>query len=332
MSGVAMYWYYKGMMALVTIHGVLIIIYRLPSISYTSETTTILYDGYHLPPQNYSMTHLEKGVLGYANHTHVIIISGFRSGSSLFGDILNRDDEVFFAYEPLHDMDDMLVNEMTSNEAAEFVTQVSERVLGCEFTRLSEDHFNHLATKRFLGNRKLECEDGSGEGSLCFDVGHISKRCQELPIHVIKYVRVTLDQVAHLMDKYSNVKVIWMYRDPRAVWNRRIRYDWCHPVMCRNPSIMCDDSNKNLVLSKHLLLTNPEQFTTLKFEDITRNPQMEFLRVVRFINMKPNQVLETVGKEYFTPETNGWQENLPYLEREMIEQKCASSIAGLGYE
>ena len=54
----------------------------------------------------------------------------------------------------------------------------------------------------------------------------IDKICTSKPLHVIKTVRMDLETVVGLMDKYPNMRVIHLIRDPRSVVLSRIKSGW----------------------------------------------------------------------------------------------------------
>ena len=60
---------------------------------------------------------------------------------------------------------------------------------------------------------------GVGDGnSLCYDADYVGKICRLHPIQLVKTVRMRVHQVMHLlMEKDINIKIIVLFRDPRAV-------------------------------------------------------------------------------------------------------------------
>ena len=295
----------------------------------------ILFMYYHFATNNVTKVmhtaHVtqEKAFFKSAEQSYVIIVSGFRTGSSVFGDLLNSEDDVFFAYEPLHEQDAELVK-LSQHTLTEYVSNVTESVLSCDFDQLEESHFQHLSMKAFLGNNKITC----GEYPLksCLDTEYFMEECRKRSTHVIKFVRIPLSHVVHFIEQYANIRLIWMYRDPRAVWNRRIVYDWCTPFICSNSDMLCDQFNTNQALSGELLARYPDQFMMVQFEAMMKNPVMVMRRVTDFLKMKPDTVLERAKSERFGTERHEWVKELPFFERMTIDQKCGRSMLALGYD
>ena len=285
-------------------------------------TLYLLYNYSNYSPPN---TQHEE-YLTSPQHSHILIVSGYRSGSTTFAAILNSDEEVFLLSEPLNRRDEIM-SHLDGLHLREYVTYVTESVLRCEFENLETEHFARLVDPylQYIGNKNEEAT-ACGDNISC-----LVKLCEKYSIHLTKFVRISLDQVAHFIDKYKNIKIIWLHRDPRAIWNQKLKKDWCTPIICRNIDLMCQQFTENLEISRKLLIENPNQFTIVKFEDLLQNPVEEITRIAEFTGLNKDQLLNNGNIGQFTGERHSWQSELSAVELHRVEEKCRVGISQLGY-
>ena len=173
----------------------------------------------------------------------------------------------------------------------------------------------------------------------CLNQTFMSEQCQKYPVQIVKYVRISLAQVAHYLNQYSNFKIIWLVRDPRAVWysrqtNKLVNF-WCLPGLCGDLERLCQSYRINWEVSEQLLESVPDLFLRVRFEDIQKNPYREAERINRFLDTKnPGDILDKIklldNRTNFTTKKD-WRGNLSDELRQEVESTCGDTMYKLGY-
>ncbi|XP_060085637.1 carbohydrate sulfotransferase 1-like [Ylistrum balloti] len=167
----------------------------------------------------------------------LIVLSHSRSGSSLTGDVIQQDVQSFYVFEPLHALESMLSNNMTSMQLLNgdtvkithdtFIARslaVLEAYMTCNFRSLdyrtltdglqwmSHKHASFLTCVDKESNNKIPREQAAAK---CLRILELA--CQTSRFIVIKTVRITMADLSGLMETYPSLHVLHLVRDPRAV-------------------------------------------------------------------------------------------------------------------
>ncbi|XP_063315410.1 carbohydrate sulfotransferase 7 [Pelobates fuscus] len=176
--------------------------------------------------------------------THVYLHATWRSGSSFLGELFNQHPQVFYLYEPAwHMWQSLYPGDAESLQGA--LRDMLSSLFRCDFSVLRLYGGNNLTTAGLFGGRSsksicsvpfcsaggprekmglvepAECEKNCPARTL----KDLEGECQRHPVVVIKDVRLMELSVLRplLRDPGLNLKIVQLFRDPRAVHNSRLR-------------------------------------------------------------------------------------------------------------
>ncbi|GCB74735.1 carbohydrate sulfotransferase 7 [Scyliorhinus torazame] len=175
---------------------------------------------------------------------HIYIHATWRTGSSFAGELFNQHPAVFYLYEPMWLMWQVLYpGDAESLQGA--VRDMLRSLFRCDFSVLRlYSAAGPLTTRAVFGwkNNKVICSaplcgayrkervelvDGGVCEKQCAarDIGELERECRKYEVMVIKDVRVLdVGVLFPLMgDPSLNLKVVQLVRDPRAVHNSRMK-------------------------------------------------------------------------------------------------------------
>ena len=273
---------------------------------------------------------------------NVLIISSWRSGSTLFTRMLASYPLVFLHNEPL---DDTSTESLTDSAVEEFTTNVTDSLLQCQYHQLEVSYLKKMfAARGYLSKGSKipeQCKGSIKKSNPCLDTEYLSKLCAQYPIQMIKFLRISLAQVAHYLEKYANFKVIWLYRDPRAVWNSRLNNKlvnfWCLAGMCGNLTRLCQSYDINSEMSDTLSAGHPNNFMAVKFEDYQIDPYKVTEKIVNFLEMTPpgtdsifKNIMSVDDKTDFKTKRK-WELELSSEPLKQVEKECSDAITKLKF-
>ena len=94
------------------------------------------------------------------------------------------------------------------------------------------------------------CRYYSSRGPICFTKQYFDAVCARLPARITKLTRLPFSAMGPLLAKApfeaGSTKVVFLFRDPRAVMNSRADLDWCREPKCSDAATVCKDMSKDL--------------------------------------------------------------------------------------
>ena len=277
---------------------------------------------------------------GSRTQQNILIVSTWRSGSTTFSGILSSPKEAFLHYEPL---DGHFTASLTDPDVTDHVVNITDKLLSCDYENVDDEYLRGMYFRRayLRENNKLpsSCKGPGRQTSPCLNQTFMAEQCRKYPIQIVKYVRISLAQVAHYLDDYSNFKVIWLTRDPRAVWhsrlNNRMVNFWCLPGLCGDLKRLCQFYEINWELSERLLISHHDSFLRVKFEDIQHNPFSEAEKITKFLDLKNtgdiNDKIKLLDDKTSFTTKKDWRDNLTDEARVDVEHMCNATMHELGY-
>ena len=161
--------------------------------------------------------------------TTSFLVSSWRSGSSIVGHLLNSHPASFYNYEPLHQFGLVKVGQVS--QQADSALKLIQNLIKCDYQNDMNDWLVYQRVKAnwcFAQNTRLwnRCNMGrqniSDFQTVCFHPKYVEQMCKLFPFQVIKTVRLHLDLTESLVkDPSTNVKVLLLVRDPRAIIESR---------------------------------------------------------------------------------------------------------------
>ncbi|RWS25519.1 secreted protein-like protein [Leptotrombidium deliense] len=274
--------------------------------------------------------------------TRVIMITYFRSGSTFLGDLLQQKQLSFYSFEPLRYLTrSSRITKSSVNESL----NVIDKILNCEF----ESIIPYVVKTKKLGFFKAKIyKDICGTKKV--NVELLTEVCKRCKLNVIKLTRLNFSHAATYLKstKYSNVKLLHLVRDPRAIYNSRKSFQWCRNSDCINVQHLCAEMLDDFKASQALMKKFPDQVYRLRHEHIATDMQSETKKLFKFLgieytseiddfinshrdvpgNIKPNKYSTVRNSKYTTIK---WKEQLTKRKIEEIEYYCKDVIQALNY-
>ncbi|XP_033758527.1 carbohydrate sulfotransferase 4-like [Pecten maximus] len=223
----------------------------------------------------------------------LIILSHPRSGSSLTGDILQHATQSFYVFEPLHALENMLFQNITSMRLlngntvriahTNFISrslEILEAYMTCNFRSL---HYRFLIDGLHLMSHKhipfLTCVDKVSKSTTntehCVNtcLALLETACQTSSFIVIKTVRMAMADLVSLMVRYSTLHLLHLVRDPRAVLYSKSKFGVALGINTHiKAKAECDsllrDINNTMIYRERF----PSRVETLYYETLAARP------------------------------------------------------------
>ena len=286
----------------------------------------------------------------------VLLVAYFRSGSSFLGDLMQQNCRTFYSFEPLHYMTEgVRIPDARTNEAL----YVLGKIFDCSFPEIT--HYVKWALKpenRFLfrWNRMLWTRCRVKPVS-CFNAAFVKDVCKRSRVQVIKTTRIHMRHVRLLIESLdkstrSCLKVVYLVRDPRGIFNSRKNLIWCANKTCADPRVLCSDMQQDLQEFKKLKSTMPGQVSIVRYEDLALFPTTTVMslmkhlelpfskQIERFLNSHTHadpKVLQIEKQDPYSTRRNSietateWVNRLSAVELQKTQYVCRSVIEELHY-
>lgn len=226
--------------------------------------------------------------------TLVVIVGYMRSGSSLTGNLLQDHPDVFYVFEPLHDLVKKYIKDM--EEKFPVLRFKSERPLmaiktevqqlfwawfTCDLDFIQEENYRYhfsffqfgLKTK-FLQDCLTKTTNTAFKYSKkCTDL--LRKNCLQSKYVVIKTIRSPLHWLYELMEEIPNMKIIHLVRDPRAVLVSQHQFGECAQPNGGMPGcskFLCSSMEDDVTTFNMFEKLFPGRVTRVKYEDLATDP------------------------------------------------------------
>ena len=210
----------------------------------------------------------------------VLIVSDFRSGSSLIGEVLNQNDDVFYMFEPLKDI---TINVVTA----------VENIINCR----------PLSFGRLRRNRQNGC---GGDTTNCLQRIDMNQHCLKYPITAAKLIRLrSVQSIATLINTYSNLHIIHSFRDPRGTINSRLQFS--DTIFYNGNAVSRTKINSDIIreISKSLCQrylddvnfgeSLDRSYVRITYEDLIESPIDSIIKMYNLIDKQPpGKVLEWI--------------------------------------
>ena len=170
--------------------------------------------------------------------------------------------------------------------------------------------------------------------------------CAARAIRATKVVRPTMDSLPQLFDKFPNLRVIHLYRDPRGVVRSRSAAWWSPGLYEQSAAetdkvsavakIYCDSVTSDYRKRKHLEQRYPDRFLEVVYDEFILDPFINTIKIYQFLNMP--MAVETEGflKQMMRdkdPQDIGtkWKDELTQEEVNKIQTACAEFAQTVGF-
>lgn len=132
---------------------------------------------------------------------------------------------------------------------------------------------------------------------------HLQERCERASVRGIKTVRATMSEVELLLQQDPDLKVLHLFRDPRAVLLSRLNHESFRSAHSRkNPSIearfYCNIVEADRHLKQSLANTHPDSFREIIYEKFLASPIAEAEEIYEFLGIEmPQEIFSWLEKD-----------------------------------
>ena len=158
---------------------------------------------------------------------------------------------------------------------------------------------------------------------------------------------MTVDNLEYLLKTRENMKIIHLFRDPRAIMNSRIKTGW-YPRLAVIPNAegLCHKMLNDFSEGQKLYSRYPERFRFVYYEDLNERPLDKVKSLYKYLGMSLDEskysVVESISvfknnkaeseKERESNTAYWWRKSLDWSLLRQIDEKCAGVYKALGYK
>ena len=169
--------------------------------------------------------------------------------------------------------------------------------------------------------------------SVCSDPLSYENKCSTFPYQVLKSNHFSLTFAKDLMESESDIKVVYLVRDPRGVLrNSKTK-----------PGQLCEGLSRDWDVALGLVSHFPQQFHLVRYEELARAPLAELTALLRMwdISLELGEELSLVQEEAEdawslkrnpVQKVNSWKTGLTSGELRTIENRCSETISKMEYQ
>ncbi|KAL7640871.1 UNVERIFIED_CONTAM: hypothetical protein RMT77_008008 [Armadillidium vulgare] len=283
----------------------------------------------------------------------VLIVTFWRSGSTWLGEMLSRTPNSFYLFEPVQMLStnihfDIGYN-ISSTEAVDVIRQMFLCSIKKEFVNFSKIWPLVYANKY--------CSDKT-----CLNYKSISNHCLTADYRIIKTVRMRMEKVEELFTypTFSNLKVIFLVRDPRGTANSfsHLKKDFKGRFWTLGVEEICPRILSNVNVFTQLSVKFPDRLFFVRYEDLALNPFEKSVEMWNFLHSSkkwktqpPQQWLSFIQESIktkkkslnnikdrlhvtkrSTQEWQSWRTNISEKLLTRVQEYCRPLIKTLGYK
>uniref|UniRef100_T1JVN3 Sulfotransferase domain-containing protein n=1 Tax=Tetranychus urticae TaxID=32264 RepID=T1JVN3_TETUR len=213
----------------------------------------------------------------------------YRSGSSFLGDIIQQAAHTCYIYEPLQLF---TKSKRINNDEIDEALYIIENYFQCQFDVGPSVNLNRTEIHRWnykwmnwlfpvcLNRYQTVCPSSPQ---------NLTKLCLPLKNRVIKTVRLPMSalQLGMLsMDPFIDFNVIYLVRDPRAMFNSRTQFLWCSSdPECIEPKSICQQMREDINTYSRLVKLYPNKLSVIRHEDISMKPEETVQKLYKSLNL-----------------------------------------------
>ncbi|XP_076064850.1 carbohydrate sulfotransferase 1-like [Oratosquilla oratoria] len=274
----------------------------------------------------------------------LIVVSTWRSGSTLLGEVLASYPGVYYHYEPLTPYG---LHQISPGVLQNEVTDLLNKILHCQYSGLDEYlKFAFVNPDLFVRNTRLWYMCGAMPRTKCYLPENLNKLCSLFPVHAMKLVRLRLEVVKDLVAADPKVKIIFLVRDPRAVMASRTRnIDWCETRECIDPGYLCADMSRDLAQYLVIKEEYPDNILLLRYEDFANDLYKKSEEILKWAGLTFHKNVKSYLDDHTTSDeeepwstrhdpksrVGRWMKMIRFDEVARIQYHCRNVMKSLGY-
>eukprot|EP00093_Oithona_nana_P008835 08835.XXX_242342_243458_1 [CDS] Oithona nana genome sequencing. len=283
----------------------------------------------------------------------VLLMAYWRTGSSYFGQLLSHYPQTYYSYEPEHYLSNP--ENKWKNFGQEDALKLVGNIFQCNFNgKFMKGYLRHVKEMWNLALHSPYMVDNCHIKPKCLDDKTLHfKLCSNSTMNLIKSVRLRSETINILLEKYPNLMIIMLVRDPRGVMNSRLSANWCgNKPHCLDTSY-CNDLFADTEMALRLTHMYPGRIRIVRYEDLVANRTSVLTHTLQTLGF--NVTLQRIENFFIELESSTdfieneehqgalyykrkpmdvatkWMHQLPEETVEAIEIKCLQSMKLLGY-
>ncbi|XP_014681213.1 PREDICTED: carbohydrate sulfotransferase 1-like [Priapulus caudatus] len=239
----------------------------------------------------------------------ILVLSYMRAGSTLTGDLLNYNPEIFYLFEPVrfihHQVHDGF---MPANSTTRQLIELLDSIYRCDFNEF-RDYVNYLTAPSkgthlrytVVATAALGCQpytnlSSSSRLDACemsrLTAANLTRLCEPRNV-AVKVIRASLkDHIVPLSEILASrgirLKVIHLIRDPRGVMSSRLSLHGEDRLSDGRLAESARDLCRQMVadLKDGRALLKPDQYHQVKYEDLAQYPIQTAKKVYSFLDLE----------------------------------------------
>ncbi|KAK7474621.1 hypothetical protein BaRGS_00034150 [Batillaria attramentaria] len=295
----------------------------------------------------------------------IILMTYGRSGSSFTSDIIQRHPDVFYTFEPLHnllrrhigmmeDKNNFWYSNQTRDRYDRESVSIMEVFLSCSYETMRSNDINNYQLRNSKDSRLLwGCAQlkRNFTALAILDCFLYARRiCASRPVNLVKTIRFRGSAAAEMMARHDELKILYLIRDPRGTINsqRRVFRNFDRNQIQNFSKEYCQRFREDLVNLEPLFDKYPDRMKLLRYETLAENPMkvseemykflgLEFTADVRDFVFNITSAGQRSKNAYGTSKPNSteaayaWRRGVTLFEAQTIDATCSDIYLKLGY-
>ncbi|KAK3088789.1 hypothetical protein FSP39_023712 [Pinctada imbricata] len=289
-----------------------------------------------------------------------------RSGSSFIGDILQANDESFYLFEPHRSIQFGIRRRIVfhyldgSNRTyTSFLNAAVDSLISwftCDFKSLPlvffEDGFLSYSRQakafRTCKDYKIKSDHFSKAEALEFCANVLDSLCLKSKHIIVKAIRIPLQVLEPIMDRFPRMRIIHLLRDPRAVIRSQMTYNVVQKFhLSSNATRYCNRVYRDVIAAERMEKLYVDRFYALNYEDLAGSPVKSAESLYNFLGMDFSSHIRTfvtnitsAGKSCNTPlctvvsnsteQVEKWRNKVSIDFVKIVDQSCAPLYSLMG--
>ncbi|XP_060064693.1 carbohydrate sulfotransferase 5-like [Ylistrum balloti] len=298
--------------------------------------------------------------------SYVLVVTHPRSGSTLTGDIIQKYENSFYAFEPLRFAAESMQLGQTviylngtkrnynyTRDAVWVEADLVYRWFTCDFCRINIKDLKSKFIQSYSTNLQAYayCLKRNKYGSVSQCVPYLQRTCEKARVRAIKTVRLfSLETISILLKRIPHLKIVYLVRDPRGRLASQAALDPTEWNIVKDQSrTMCTQLHEEIRYLTEIWKLYSEQVKILMYERFAIFPIETSKRLFSFLGLDFDKYLQVfvrsvtsgsvdnAGCYWCTKKTNSqktavnWRKSIKYDYVKIIDDQCSDVYHQLGY-
>ncbi|XP_075245251.1 carbohydrate sulfotransferase 4-like isoform X3 [Convolutriloba macropyga] len=218
-----------------------------------------------------------------------------RSGSTLLGELFRQNADILYVFEPFRVFNSYLSD--TAQDQTKEKLKWLQRLKSCDFSDILE--MNNSSSSFGVRKWPLALEQSSlpivdSELRDTVNLTKLNTKCKKVtPAIVVKTIRLRMRELTELLLRMSDVKVVHLLRDPRAIQlSRKEMPDHFTSMGTLGPHKICNPMYEDLVASQRLVeLFGANRIMQLTYDELVNHQDSVIRKLKNFANIYIDPIL-----------------------------------------